>query len=1031
MKKSVLMVLMGIVLCSAQAFAQQKTITGKVTGEDGAPVAGVSVVVKGSNIGTATNAQGNYSIRANVGQVLRYRLIGTAAEERTVGTEDVINVQLRRVATSLEAVVVTSLGETASKRTLGTAQQTVSGDAIAGTMRTNFVNALQGRIAGVDVTNTSGVPGASSMITIRGISSISSSNQPLMIVDGLPIDNKTTNTNDLGSDAPTAPLAFSNRTVDFTNRGADINPDDIESITVLKGPEAAALYGIDAANGAIVITTKRGRSGIGGFTYSATYRLEQVEAKPEVQHVYGPSSVGSSSYLYFGSPYPAGTKFYDNVDGFFQTGGTQQHNLAFNGASGDNRISYHVSSAITRQEGVVPNSRLNKITLTGASQGNATNWLKADVSLMYTYAYNAQPFKGATGPLIGLLTWPDSNNAKDWLTPAGTRQRLTSLSAASELDNPYFNVNKNKSNSRVNHIITNAGFTLLPFSWGNLRTNIGAEAYTEQDQQLRHPESATGVNNGGILDLNDIVTRNINAQTIFNVNDIQLGGGLSVRGLVGNAIQDQNTDIEGSEGTSFYDPNFVSLNNTAKKYGRTTLKERRVVGAFAQATADFHDYLYVNATGRNDWTSTIPQGQNSFFYPGLNASFIFTDAFPSLQKYMTGKLRGGYAAVGRDAQPYSYAATLEAKSTSYGGYGYGFYGPNPKLKPEFAKSYEMGTELSFFHDRLGVDATVYKKRQENQIVQNVRESYGTGFILFNLNGATTETKGLELTVRGTPMTRRSLVWDTQINFDLARGKTVSLPNGQQEFYNSDTWLYGNVRNGTGPNLSTMSLTGLFYLRNKDCQLLIDPTTGLPIQANAFIDAKCVDSHGNQVQRGYDRQPQFTIGVNNDFKMNRWGLHFLFDIRKGGDVFDATDHYLYVRGLAKSTEDRWTPRVVPGVLRDGKENTDHPTVNNIVVIPALNTNYYSTASEELFIERNINWLRLRDVTLDYDLPSSRFAQHASVFITATDVFLWTNYTGLDPIANGNDAAVTGSSGQGIDFASFPIPRGINFGFRLGW
>lgn len=1031
MKKRVLMVLMGIFLCSTQAFAQQKIVTGKVTGEDGTPLASVSVVVKGTNIGTATNAQGNYSIRASVGQVLRYRLIGTAAEERTVGDENVINVQLRRVATSLEAVVVTSLGETAAKRTLGTAQQTVQGSDISATLRTNFVNALQGRVAGVDVTSTSGVPGASSLITIRGVSSISSSNQPLMIVDGLPIDNKTTNTANLASDAPTAPLAFNNRGVDFTNRAADLNPDDIESITVLKGPEAAALYGIDAANGAIVITTKRGRSGTGGFTYSGTYRIEQVQAKPEVQHIYGPSSVGSSSFLYFGAPYPTGTRFYDNVDGFFQTGATEQHNLAFDGAAADSRVSYHVSSAITKQQGVIPNSALNKVTLTGASQGIATNWLKADVSLMYSYEYNAQPFKGSNGPLIGLLTWPDTNNAKDWLTPAGTRQRLTSLSAASELDNPYFNVNKNKINARNNRIITNAGFTVTPFAFGYFKTNIGVDAYTTQHLMLRHPESAYGVNNGGILDINDDVTRNLNAQTIFNVNDIQLGKGMSVRGLVGNAIQDNKSNVDGSEGIKFLDPNFVSMNNTAQRYSRTILTQRRVVSAFGQATLDFRDYLYVNATGRNDWTSTIPQGENSFFYPGVNASFIFTDAFPSLQKYMTGKLRGGYAAVGRDAQPYSYKATLESKATSYGGYGYGFWGPNPLLKPEFAKSYEFGTELSFLRDRLGVDATVYRKRQENQIVQNVRESYGTGFILFNLNGATTETKGFELTVRGTPTARRSLTWDTQINLDVARGKTSSLPNGQQEFYNSDTWLYGNIRNGTGPGMSTMSLTGLFYLRNKDCKLLIDPTTGLPIQASSFIDAKCVDSNGHLVQRGYDRQPDFTIGLNNDFKYNRWGLHFLFDIRKGGDVFNATEHYLYVRGLAKNTEDRWTPRVIPGVLRDGKENTGNPTVNNIVVIPALNTNFYTNTSEEQFIERNINWLRLRDITLDYDLPRSRFAQRASLFVTATDVFLWTNYTGLDPIANGNDAAVSGSSGVGIDFANFPIPRGINFGVRMGW
>lgn len=1031
MKNRILAVLMGLFLLATPAVAQQKTVNGQVTNEQGAPLSGVSIVVEGTTIGTTTNNEGNYSIRAAVGQVLQYRLIGTAPEQRTIGTASVINVQLRRVPTSLDAIVVTALGQTAAQREIGTAQQTVSGAPIAATQRENFVNALQGRIAGVDVTQTSGVPGASTVITIRGISSISSSNQPLMIVDGLPIDNTTTNTANLASDAPTSALAFNNRGVDFTNRAADINPEDIESITVLKGPEASALYGIDAANGAIVITTKRGRSGTGGFEYSDSFRMEQVREKPEVQNVYGPSSVGSISLLYFGAPYPSGTHFYDNVGDFFQTGFTQKHNLAFTGASPENRVNYRISASDTRQRGVIPNSDLNKVNLTGAMQGRATSWLSTDLSMMYGYENNDQPFKGDNSPLIGLLVWPDTNNAANWLTPSGQRLRLTSIANGAELDNPFFSVNKNKQNSKNNRLIANAGFTVTPFSWGYLKSNLGVDEYATQDLQLRDPQSAFAYTYGGILDLNDINARDLTAQTVFNINDFNLGKGLAIRGLLGNEVQDQHSSTDGSEGTNFFDPNFVSINNTAQKYSRTIISNRRVVSAFGQASLSFRDYLYLNATGRNDWTSTIPVARNSFFYPSVSSSYVFSDAFPSLKKFMTGKLRAAYAEVGRDAPPYSYATTLEAKTTSFGGYGYGFYGPNPALKPEQAKDYEGGVELGFLNDRLGIDATIYHKRTENQIVQNIRESYATGFILFNLNGATTENHGLEMTLRGTPVQKSNLSWDIMANVTQARGTTVSLPNALPESYNSDTWEYGNVRNGTMPGLSTMSLTGEFYLRNKDCQLLIDPTTGLPIRASTFIDAKCVDSHGNLVVRGYDRQPDFTVGVNNDIRYNKFTLSFLFDIRRGGDVFNATQHFLTIRGLATNTLDRNTPRIIPGVLRDGKENSSDPTNNTIVVTPALNTNYYTNMSEELFIERNINWLRLRDLTLSYELPRSRFAQSASVFVTGTDLFLWTNYTGLDPIANGTDAASGGSGGIGIDYASFPIPRGINFGLRMGF
>src|SRR2546423_1163548 len=259
MKKSLVMVLVGLSLVAPHAVAQQKTVTGKVTSEQGAPLSGVSVVIKGTTRSTATNAAGNYSIGAEVGQVLQFRFIGTGLVERTVGDASVIDVQLRRVALDLDAVVVTALGEATERRALGTAQQTIRGADIAQTQRENFVNALQGRIAGVDVTSTSGVPGASASITVRGITSISGSNQPLMIVDGLPMDNRTLNTGLLASDANSNTALF-NRGIDFTNRAADLNPDDIETLTVLKGPEAAGVYGIHAGDGALVITTTRGRA---------------------------------------------------------------------------------------------------------------------------------------------------------------------------------------------------------------------------------------------------------------------------------------------------------------------------------------------------------------------------------------------------------------------------------------------------------------------------------------------------------------------------------------------------------------------------------------------------------------------------------------------------------------------------------------------------------------------------------------------------------------------------------------------------
>ena len=1020
--KRIVVVLYVLAVVASPAFAQQRTITGKVTNEQSVPLAGVAVSVKGTTTATATNSQGDYSVAAEAGQTLQYRLIGTALVERIVGTEDVIDVQLRRVALDLDAVVVTALGETAAQRSLGTAQQTVRGADIAQTQRDNLFNALPGRIAGVDVTSTSGVPGSSSSIVIRGVSSISSSNQPLIIVDGLPMDNRTVNTGVLASDKSST-TAFSNRGVDFSNRASDMNPDDIESLTVLKGPEGAALYGIDAANGVIVIRTKRGRPGAGWQLRVGT-RVERGGVSPQLQRVYGPTTgvTGGTptSFQYFGAPYAAGTQFYDNVSGFLQTGVSTNYALAFSGATADNAINYRLASSFDKEVGVVPNSGYDRINVTAASQARINSWLSTDLSMTYTFTANDQIYKGAAGPLIGLMVWPQTDDAQNYLTPAGTRRRLTGLSASLENDNPYFNVEKNPITARTNRILANVGFVISPFSWGNIKTNLGTDSYTNQNQLVRHPESAIGISSNGLLDQADVITRNVNALTVLNISSQPLTSSLSISGLVGNQVSDLKTTSDAATGVGFLDPNFVSMNNTTSRSTLNTIEQRRLVSFFGQAVLNYKDYWYLTVTGRNDWTSTIPSPRNSFFYPSISTSFVFSDAFPSVRRFVTGKARLGYAAVGKDARPYAYRPSLQYKTTAYGGYGYDFWGPNLALKPEFKRSMEGGVELSFFNGRLGLDATAYRAVTTDQIVNDIRGSYGTGFILFNLNGAETRSRGFELTVTGTPVTKPTFSWDVALNWTSAGSIVTSLPHDLPESYVSDTWLYGNVRNGTWPKLSTMSLTGFFYLRNDRGQLLIDPATGLPIRSSTFIDA------------GYDRQPDFTLGISNSFRYKRFSLDFLLDIRKGGDIFNATAHYLTTHGLSMQTLDREQPRVIDGVLRDGRENSATPTPNNIVVIPSVQTTYYTNMSEELFIEKDINWLRLRDVTLRYDLPGQLLgARSASVYVTGTDLFRITNYSGFDPIVNGNTAAVGGSGAVGIDYGNFPMPRAVNFGVNVGF
>ncbi|MDQ6612007.1 MAG: SusC/RagA family TonB-linked outer membrane protein [Gemmatimonadota bacterium] len=1024
MKRPVLIAFFGAFLFAVQVPAQQKLVTGKVSREAGVPLSGVSVIVKGTTQGTQTNNSGDYSLRVETGRTLQFRLIGYQPQERVVGTEASLNVQLEKTVSNLDAVVVTALGQTTVQRSLGTSQQTVIGGDVAQTGRENFINGLQGRVAGVEVTSTSGVPGASSSITIRGVSSISSSNQPLMIIDGLPMDNRTLNTGVLVSDGSSL-TAFSNRGVDFTNRAADVNPEDIETMVVLKGPEASALYGIDAANGAIVITTKRGKIG-GGLEYSDKFRFDQTRGTIGLQKVYGPTSLTGGdlgSFSYFGLPYASGTPFFDNQKGFFQTGFSQNHNLTFSGAAADNKLNYRLAVAVDRQAGVIRKSDYDRVNLTGSTGGQATSWLRTDLSFQYAQSVNNQASKGDNGPLLGLLLWPQTNDATNFLTPAGTRLRTTLLSASGEIDNPYFNIEKNRINQKNGRLIANVGLIITPFSWGSLRTNVGSDTYTNENLILRNPESAAGFTFNGLLDVADQIQRNYSAQTVFNVNHQVLFGNLGLTALVGNAISDAKLTTNASFGQDFLDPNFVSINNTNVRQARTTIEQRRLIGVFGSATLDYNDYAFVTVTGRNDWTSTIPIVRNSFFYPSVSGSLVVSDAFPALKKFMSAKLRGGYAQVGKDARPYAYRPSLEYKTTANGGYGYGFTGPNLALKPEFAVSREFGAELGFFDSRVTLDFTNYRKQTKDQIVNDIRGSYATGFILFNLNGAETRNTGTEITLGLTPILTNKFSWNITSNFDHSRGVVLALPHALPETYVSDTWLFGNVRNGTAPGQSTRSLTGLFYLRNNAGKILIDPSNGLPLRSTLFIPGP---------GKGYDRQPDFTLGVTNSFRYKDLSLSFLLDFRRGGDVFNATEQYLTTRGLSTRTLDREKPRVLDGVLRDGKENTATPTTNSIVVIPAVQPLYYTSISEELFIEKNINWVRMRDLTLRMNLPGRLLrARGVSVAVTGTDLFLFTNYTGLDPVVNGNTAAVGGSGASGIDYGNFPMPRGVSFSLKVNY
>jgi len=1011
--------------------AQTKTVTGTVTDADTKEtLPGVNVVVKGTTIGVMTDVKGAYSIKVSEGQVLVFTSIGYLPQEITVGPSNQIDVALATNVQTLSEVVVTALGIKEERRNIGFAVTEVKGGEIAQAQRANFVDALQGRVAGVVINQSSGLPGSSSQVTIRGITSLSGSNQPLYIVDGLPYSNNMTNTSDFASNMNTA-SALNNRGVDFTNRGADINPEDIASVTVLKGPEATSLYGLDASNGAIIITTKRGKAGKMSVNYSNSFAFSKITKYPDVQKVYGRGQNGvtdTTIYTYFGQKYPEGTKFYNNIKDFFRTGFNQKQNLSFEG--GSDKINYRVSASYNTNQGFVPNSDQVKWNLSSAITSQLSDKIKIDESLNYTNDNVDGVFKGSIGPMLGLLVWPVTDDASVYLNPDGSKRKVFTSEG---FDNPYFSVNKNFTKDVTNRLTNVTNLSYDATSWLRFVGKFGFDTYSSNKTILKHPESVLANTIGGSID--ELETNSINYSLEYLADINKKIGDFKIDFKVGGSVIDQYSKSVGGYGERFLDPSFLKLNAVTKTTykSQTTVRERRLVGALGILNINYKGIVNLQVNGRNDWSSTLAPDRNSFFYPGVNGAFIISELpyLKSIHWLTFAKLRGAYAIARKDPAPYSLYPVLESQSTTSGGFLYGFTGPNPLLKPEKTSSFEVGGEARVFDNRLAVDVSYYKKTSIDQIMTGVRMSYATGFILNNLNGGTLWNSGLEVQLSGFPVRSKDVSWEIIGSYNKMWSRLTELPEGQTEYYNSDTWVYGNVRNGAMLDNPLSTLTGLPYLRNKNGNILINPATGLPVRS------------GNWGVIG-DRNPDFTLGITNILTVKNIEISFLIDTRKGGDVFNATEHYLTMRGLSKRTLNRETPVLVNGVYQDGFENSATPTYSNIIIDRNRSggSYYYSTPdngflNEEDFVEKDIDWIRLKDLTIRYKFSPAFIAknlkgcQNFSLYATFTDLFIITNYTGLDPVILGNNAAVNGTGSAGIDYGNFPLPMGVNFGLSVGF
>ena len=998
----------------------QTSIKGRVTGANNQPVSNATVTIKGKAKASQTDAKGEFTVMVSKGETLVFSSVGFVSKEIKVAEQTIINVKLTQDEGLLEGVVVTAMDIKKNPRELGYSVQKVDGDDIQETQRENFVNSLQGRVAGLTISPTSGAAGASSSIVLRGFNSLSMSNQPLFVVDGIVVDNQSVDeTSDggrgigLASDRP-------NRNNDYQNRIADINPSDIDNVTILKGPEATALYGSQASSGAILITTKRAKTTKFQLQYDNSFRVSQLTRFPETidQYSNGTNGIPASSFRYFGPAYGDTTLLFDNVKLFFRPGIAQTHNIGMD--FGIKNSFFRLSGSIFDQQGVVPNNDFKRYNLRLSNTTKIGKYIELMPSISLIRTENNKVLRSAGGYMLSLMIWPNKNNILNFEDPVtGDKLPLFSSNPNADYDNPFFNVYNNVGKDVTMRATTSLGININPTSWLSVQGRFGYDAYNIEGYTRFHPKSFY-VSSAIQGTLDNYWRKYAGYNHTITATAKKKVGDFSFRGMVGTMWQDYKTQMYAITGNTLSSTESFDSSITAPNS-----RVRLLRNYFGEAAVSYKNMLFLNYTHRFESASTLPAKNRNYNYPGGSLSIIASDLIKPLKNsdvISYWKIRTSLAGTARLNTPYSTQSVFVNNFASGNGFSYGFTNANPDLAPERQSTYELGTEFRLFRNKLNLEATYYNTLNKGQIIENFRLSYGTGFVLNTQNAASTRNQGVEITLGSNVVNKAKFGWNFQMNFNKMWNKVIDMPKNVAEYYIADTWLYGNARGGLVFGGPTTSITGFGYERNLNGDVLINPTNGLPVVEQLFKI------------RG-DRNPDFTLGINNSFRLNRFRLNFLWDIKVGGDIFNGTHRFLTLAGKSPLTADRFTPRVVKGVLKDGRENTN-PTPNTIVVVPALNDAYYTNMPEEDFIEKNVNWLRLRDLTFAYALPKNPFRdlpgiKTLEVFLTVNDLVLMTNYSGADPAVNGNTAGSRGVGGFGFDYGTMPAPISFNFGLKTSF
>lgn len=1037
------------------SFAQDKTITGSVTDQDGLPLPGVNIVVDGTTNGTQTDFDGNYAINGSEGQTLLFSYIGQTDVRQTIGASSTINVQMQENAQALEEVVVTALGVKKETRAIGYSVQKVGAETIAKSNATDALSALTGQAAGVKITGTSGSAGAGSRIVIRGQTSLSGSNQALMIVDGVRINNSQ-----FASEARTAGVAGS-------NRGMDINPADIESINVLKGAGAAALYGVEGGNGVIVITTKKGKAGKLKVNVRSNLTFTQANKFPTLQTnwvqglngehrgpetgTFGSWGPSSENLYWDGSDYDydkngrivegnsGGLKKYEAYDPFefFKTGVTTENSFSISG--GGETTTFRMSYGKLSEKGIIPKNDFDRNTLNFSGSAKIGDRFTVNLSGTYTNsdAYRVQQGSNVSGLMLGLLRTPpsfdNSNGNSNAIDDVSTYEfedgSQRNYRGGGGYDNPYWIANNAPRTDEVNRFVGSVGFNYKITDWLNLAGNIGIDAYSDDRVQFFDIGSRTNV-------AGTVIHDNYNyrhTDNYFNLNgNIDITDDFNFGYLIGTNIYSEQYTNTYVQGDQLGIKGFNNITNASQIQSDYDITREKNLGFYGQLDFSYARMLYLTLTGRQDYLSTLenPAAFNlkdiSLFYPSASLGFVFSELTGTGDFLSFGKIRASWAQVGAGA-PAAYATSTAYEVADIGdgwttGVTFPFQGSpgfqinddlgNNALKPSTVTSEEIGLDLRLFKNRLSFDLAYYHRLAEDQILA-VPIARSSGHNSSFLNSGELETTGYEATINAKIIDGNDFKYNLGINFD----KSETIVNKLAEGVESQ--LLGGFVISNIPGERFGQIYGGAFLRDDNGNVIIDDN----------VDSA---NYGYQIQDPQQRvvgdpTPDFTLGFNNTFTYKDLSLSFLLEWKEGGEMWNGVDWALTWVGTAKITEDRGTTRVIQGVKQSNGSVNDIPAEINEYFYRSSGLNGFGNVDEH-FVQ-DASWVRLRTMNLSYDLTNtikSDFFDNISVSFTGNNLFLSTPYTGVDPESSLTGA---GSNAQGVDYFNNPGTKSYGFGLNL--